>query len=205
MRADILALVVVLAAATAWAKETQTVHSRVWTDKYDRYFKKYTKRYFGPLFDWRWFKAQGIAESGLNPKARSRTGAVGIMQILPSTFREIKKKNPLIRNLYEPEWNIAAGIFYDRYLYRKWDDPVPTRDRLLLTFASYNAGYGAVLRAKKKAGADPPLFDKVEPFLPREARGYVRRILALKEEQKRRRLHGLEKYLAVEAHSSSGA
>jgi membrane-bound lytic murein transglycosylase F len=204
MRSWPLAVVLVLTATVVWAKEAPDVHSRVWTDKYDRYFKKYTKRYFGPLFDWRWFKAQGIAESGLNPKARSRTGAIGIMQILPSTFKEIKKKNPIVENLHEPEWNIAAGIFYDRYLYRKWDYPVPTRDRLLLTFASYNAGFGAVMRAKRKAGADPPLFERVEPFLPRQARNYVNRILALKQEQKRRRLHGLEKYLAGD-HSSSGA
>ncbi len=204
MRVWVSAAVLILVAAVAWAKEAPSVHSRVWTDKYDRYFRKYTKRYFGPLFDWRWFKAQGIAESGLNPRARSKTGAIGIMQILPSTFREIRKKNPLVKNLRDPEWNIAAGIFYDRHLYRKWDYPVPTRDRLLLAFASYNAGFGAVMRAKKKAGADPPLFERIEPFLPRQARGYVNRILALKQEQKRRRLHGLEKYLAG-GHSSSGA
>ena len=204
MPRGVLVCALVLLAAVAWAKEAPSVHSRVWTDRYDRYFRKYTKRYFGPLFDWRWFKAQGIVESGLNPKARSRTGAIGIMQILPSTFREIRKLNPVIENLYDPEWNIAAGIFYDRYLYRKWDYPVPTRDRLLLTFASYNAGFGAVMRAKKKAQADPPLFERLEPYLPKQARNYVSRILVLKREQRRRRLRGLEKYLAG-AQSSSGA
>ncbi len=204
MRTWMLAVALAGFAAAAWAKEAPSVHSRVWTDRYDRYFKKYTKRYFGPLFDWRWFKAQGIAESGLNPRARSKAGAVGIMQILPSTFKEIKKKNPIVKSLRDPEWNIAGGIFYDRYLYRSWDYPVPTRDRLLLTFASYNAGLGAVMRAKKRARAEPPLFEKVEPFLPKQARHYVNKILVLKREQRRRRLHGLEKYLAG-AHSSSGA
>ena len=54
-------------------------------DDYDRLFRKYTKHYFGPHFDWRWFKAQGIAESGLRPNAHSSAGAKGIMQILPAT------------------------------------------------------------------------------------------------------------------------
>ena len=54
--------------------------------RYDDYFKKYSKRYFGAPFDWRFFKAQGMAESELNARARSFVGARGIMQLMPSTF-----------------------------------------------------------------------------------------------------------------------
>src|SRR5919201_1404990 len=52
--------------------------------RYDGVFRKYTKRYFGAGFDWRYFKAQGMAESQLNPTARSWVGARGIMQLMPS-------------------------------------------------------------------------------------------------------------------------
>ena len=89
-----------------------------WPTKYDQYFKKYSKRYFGPNVDWRWFKAQGIAESALQDKALSPVGAKGVMQIMPSTFAEIRRKNPQFINIDEPRWNIAAGIYYNRYLYR---------------------------------------------------------------------------------------
>ena len=51
--------------STVFALNDHTVHSDNWTDEYDRHFKKYSKRYFGPLFDWHWFKAQSIAESNL--------------------------------------------------------------------------------------------------------------------------------------------
>ena len=83
-----------------------------WTDKYDRYFKKYAKHYFGAGFDWRWFKAQGIAESGLRAGAVSPAGAKGIMQIIPTTFEEIRAKNPHFRNIDDPQWNIAAVIYF---------------------------------------------------------------------------------------------
>jgi membrane-bound lytic murein transglycosylase F len=81
-----------------------------WTRKYDKHFKKYAKHYFGPGTDWRWFKAQAIAESNLRPSAKNPSGATGIMQILPSTFREIRETNPHFASLREPRWNIAAGI-----------------------------------------------------------------------------------------------
>jgi soluble lytic murein transglycosylase-like protein len=51
------------------------------SERYDPTFRKYTKRYFGPAFDWRLFKAQAIAESNLNVGARSPVGARGIMQL----------------------------------------------------------------------------------------------------------------------------
>ena len=46
------------------ASEIPNVSDRYWTRKYDPYFRKYSKRFFGPAIDWQWFKAQGFAESG---------------------------------------------------------------------------------------------------------------------------------------------
>ena len=62
--------------------------------KYDDYFRKYSKRFFGIGFDWRFFKAQALAESNLVPDVQSRVGAIGLMQLMPSTFQEIQTENP---------------------------------------------------------------------------------------------------------------
>lgn len=166
----------------AIAAVTGGVEHKRWPDTYDSYFKKYAKHYFGPLVDWRWFKAQGIAESGLDPKARSSAGAKGIMQILPSTYAEIKAKNPHFTSLEQPRWNIAAGIYYDRMLYRKWQQGIPTEDRLSFAFASYNAGYGNVRKAYRRAEealGELREWAQVAPFVPGQTRHYVRRIARL--------------------------
>ena len=154
------------------------VHSGRWTDKYDRHFKKYRKRYFWPLFDWHWFKAQAIAESGLDDDAKSHVGATGLMQIMPDTFTEISKKNPHFAKLESPHWNIAAGIYYDRMLYRKFKNTAE-QDKLYLTFASYNAGYGRILNASKRTDSKEKNWDELKKYLPKETRGYVRRIRKL--------------------------
>ncbi len=128
------------------AGNKEHVRSRHWSRDYDHHFQKYSKRYFGPNFDWEWFKAQAIAESGLNPQAKSGTGARGLMQILPSTYAEIRKANPYFSHINDPRWNIAAGIYYDRYLYSSWTE-IPENERLMFAFGSYNAGLGGMLNA----------------------------------------------------------
>ncbi|MES9940017.1 MAG: transglycosylase SLT domain-containing protein [Candidatus Thiodiazotropha sp. 6PLUC2] len=156
-----------------------------WSDRYDDYFRKYTKHYFGPHIDWHWFKAQGIAESGLRPGASSPAGAKGIMQILPGTYAEIKEDNPHFTHIDEPRWNIAAGVYYDRMLYRKWKKGLPTEERLAFALASYNAGYGNVLRAYRKAKkteGEVKNWIQVESHAPGETRHYVRRIKKLMRE-----------------------
>lgn len=162
-------------------KTDKHVRDKQWTKKYDQFFKKYAKHYFGPHVDWHWFKAQGIAESNLNPDAKSAVGALGIMQIMPATYKEILKKNPYLPETNEPRWNIAAGIFYDRMLYRKWKKKktISTSERLSFSFASYNAGYGGVLRAYKRASkkhGDVKKWQQVESYAPGETRFYVKRI-----------------------------
>lgn len=118
--------------------------------KYDRYFRKYSKRFFGKSFDWRWFKAQAIVESNLRPRSKSTQRAKGIMQLVPSTLREVGRNYPKLRScIYCPKWNIAAGIAYNRHLWKKWKKISFFHNRLRFTFASYNAGYSTIRQAQK--------------------------------------------------------
>jgi membrane-bound lytic murein transglycosylase F len=154
--------------------------------KYDDTFKKYSKRFFGPGFDWRLFKAQGIAESQLSPNAMSRVGARGIMQLMPSTFKEIKSKNPDFTSVDDPEWNIGSGIYYDRTLYMSWKEIEGEAEKLSFTFGSYNAGRGTILKAQSKAKTDSldhtswesisDVAHKVPKWRYKETLNYVERI-----------------------------
>lgn len=156
---------------------------------YDDTFRKYSKRFFGPGYDWRIFKAQALAESNLSPGARSWVGARGIMQLMPTTFLEIQSKNPEFENINDPEWNIAAGIMYNRALYKLLDDHDVERERHNFMFASYNAGRGRILKAKEIAeteNLDPKVWRNIEPIAPKvpkwrytETFGYVRKIDSL--------------------------
>jgi soluble lytic murein transglycosylase-like protein len=131
------------------AAEIPEVTDRHWTRKYDQYFRKYSKRFFGPAIDWHWFKAQGIAESGLRENARSWVNAKGIMQLMPRTFADLKNKNPELSNVMEPRWNIAAGIYYDSTLFSKWQEDRHFLDSMRFMLGSYNAGFSTILRAQK--------------------------------------------------------
>jgi membrane-bound lytic murein transglycosylase MltF len=160
--------------------------------KFDPYFNKYAKRFFGPGFDWRYFKAQAVAESRLIAGARSHVGAVGVMQLMPATFKEIRKKNPVIKGTREqPRWNIAAGIYYDRLIWRVWKAERSFEDRLKFTFGAYNAGKANVFKAQARAeskGLNPNVWASIIETLPlvtgshsRETIGYVRKIEKIKE------------------------
>ena len=177
----------VLTHASAQAAPAQ---GRVDADRYDDIFRKYSKRYFGIGVDWRWFKAQGMAESDLTPTARSRVGARGIMQLMPSTYQEIRSAVPHFGRIDDPEWNIAAGILFDRDLWRRWSPDIPESERWPFTFAAYNAGPGPILRARQAAAARQwdhsawPVIERVAPDIARwryaETLDYVRRIQANK-------------------------
>lgn len=174
--------VLVLAAADREPGQEPGVRDKSWSTKYDRHFRKYSKHYFGPHVDWRWFKAQAISESNLDPKARGPAGGRGIMQVLPSTYKEITTKNPHLRNIDEPKWNIAAGIYYDRQMYRRWNRDLPFRERLAFAFGSYNAGPGRISKAYKRARNEHEQvreWDQVAPHAPGITRHYVRRIRRL--------------------------
>jgi soluble lytic murein transglycosylase-like protein len=158
------------------------------TDRYDDTFRKYSQRFFGPGFDWRVFKAQAMAESNIDMNAKSWVGARGIMQLMPSTFSEIRSKNPEIQSINKPEWNIAAGIYYDRQRWKQWTEQQGEHSSQPFMFGSYNAGRGTLLRAQDVAKVrilDPAIWLSimtVAPDVPRwreqETLAYVERIEA---------------------------
>ena len=92
-------------------------------------------------------------ESGYQPRARSNKGAMGLMQLMPSTARQYNVRNP-----YDPRANIGAGVKHLKSLIDRWG--------VELALAAYNAGEGAVKK-----------FNGIPPY--RETRDYVRRILSL--------------------------
>ena len=92
-------------------------------------------------------------ESNYKPKARSRRGAMGLMQLMPSTAKEYNVRNP-----FDPKANLEAGIKRLKSLIDRWG--------VELALAAYNAGEGAVMK-----------FNGVPPY--RETRDYVARILGL--------------------------
>lgn len=154
--------------------------------RYDATFKRYSKRFFSAAFDWRWFKAQGMAESNLDSAATSWVGARGIMQLMPATYAEIRSHQPGFGTIDDPEWNIAAGIYYNRQLWRRWSPRVSDEERLPFVFGSYNAGEGTIARAAATArstDAETPTWGAIEQVAPRvprwryrETLGYVRKI-----------------------------
>jgi membrane-bound lytic murein transglycosylase F len=158
-------------------------------DRFDDQFRKYSKRYFGVGFDWRLFKAQGMAESNLDSAAKSWVGARGIMQLMPNTFHEISSKNPEMSRIDDPEWNIAAGIYYDRILWQLWAADSVQDHRREFMLASYNAGRGTIRKAQAMARRDSldhrawPSIERIAPKVDRwrysETLGYVRRIDSL--------------------------
>jgi membrane-bound lytic murein transglycosylase F len=181
-------------AANALSKAAEAKARKKATDRYDPAFQKYTKRYFGVGFDWHPFKAQGMAESDLTPTARSRVGARGIMQLMPSTFQVIQSARPNFKSIDDPDHNIAAGIMHDRYLWTLYPS-APGEERMRFMFAAYNAGEGTIKRARTtavKENLDAELWPSVEAVAPKvkpwryqETLGYVKKI-----DQNRAKLKG---------------
>ncbi len=117
-------------------------------------FRKYGEQYG---FDYLALAAQAYQESGLEQKKRSHRGAVGVMQILPSTARS---KHVGIKDISKVENNIHAGTKYLAFLRdRYFSDPeIKEDERMAFTWAAYNAGPAKVQKMRNKAkkmGLDP--------------------------------------------------
>jgi membrane-bound lytic murein transglycosylase MltF len=141
-------------------------------------FRKYSDRY---KVDFLLMAAQGYQESGLDQNARSRVGAIGVMQIMPETGKSLK-----VGDITKLEPNIHAGVKYMRSLRDRnfENEPMDDLNKALFTFAAYNAGPGRVgrLRAEaEKRGLNPNVwFGNVEQIaserIGRETVTYVANI-----------------------------
>jgi soluble lytic murein transglycosylase-like protein len=135
--------------------------------------------------DWRWAKAQGVQESGLDAAICSPAGACGVMQVMPATWQEIERAMGW-RNVspFSAHHNIFGGTYYQARMDRIWSG----RDRSVfeaqeLGHASYNAGPGSILASQAACG-DALLWLDIAPCLPavtgaanaRQTTDYVRNI-----------------------------
>ncbi len=132
------------------------------------FFKKYAGQYD---FDWLMVAALAYQESRIDQRARSSAGAIGVMQVLPSTAAD---PNVRIPNIEELESNIHAGVKYLRFLRNRYfeKEPMDEANKTLFTFAAYNAGPAKVTRLRKQAqqaGLDPNVwFRNVEVIAARK-------------------------------------
>ena len=195
-----------------YVKDYKSIKNALGTEDLERFkrvahlFEKYGEQYG---IDYLLVTAQGYQESGLNQDAKSRVGAIGIMQLLPTTAAD---RNVGIEDISDAESNIHAGVKYLNFLRSYYfDDPQIDRfNQTLLAMAAYNAGPGRVkgLRAKaEKQGYDPNIwFDNVEIIaaqeIGRETVQYVANILKyyvgyrLSVQQKLKRVEDIEKLKA---------
>ena len=122
-------------AAHEWKKFKETI----------AFFEKYGQQYG---FDHLMLAAQGYQESRLDQRARSRVGAIGIMQIMPATGKELK-----VGDIRNTESNVHGGAKYMRLLFDQYfkDANFDEQNRALFAFASYNAGPGRIAKVRAEA------------------------------------------------------
>jgi membrane-bound lytic murein transglycosylase MltF len=110
-------------------------------------FRKYGKTYD---MDFLLMMAQGYQESRLDHTAKSHVGAVGVMQIMPATGKELA-----VGDIKQLEPNINGGVKYMRKLMDTYfkDDQIDPLNKGLMTFASYNAGPGKIRQLRRETAA----------------------------------------------------
>jgi membrane-bound lytic murein transglycosylase MltF len=108
-------------------------------------FRKYGDQYG---MDWMLMAAQGYQESRLDQGARSAAGAVGVMQVLPATGRQLG-----VGDVTKLDPNIHAGVKYIRFMIDQYfkDEPMTDLDKGLFAFASYNAGPARIRQLRSEA------------------------------------------------------
>lgn len=123
-------------------------------------FRKYAAQY---NVDYLLMMAEGFQESSLNQQAKSKVGAVGIMQLMPATGEQMK-----VGDINQLDSNVHAGVKYIRFMVDKYfaNEPMTDTNKLLFAFAAYNAGPGRVHALRMEAaqkGLDPNVWiDNVE-------------------------------------------
>ena len=110
-------------------------------------FKKYGAEY---NVDYLLMAAQGYQESTLDHDVRSPVGAIGVMQVMPPTGKELK-----VGDITQIEPNIHAGVKYMRFMMDQYfkDEPMDNLNKGLMTFAAYNAGPGRLRQLRREAQA----------------------------------------------------
>ena len=113
-------------------------------------FKTYGRQYD---FDWLLLAAQGYQESGLDQNKRSHVGAIGVMQVLPTTASDARVN---INDIDKLENNVHAGVKYLRFVMDEYfkDEKIPRREKFLFAIASYNAGPAKIARLRKQAATE---------------------------------------------------
>jgi membrane-bound lytic murein transglycosylase MltF len=123
-------------------------------------FRNYSGKYD---LDFLLMMAQGYQESRLDQKAKSQVGAVGVMQVMPATGKELA-----VGDIHQMDPNIHAGVKYIRFMIDKYykDEPMDRINKGLFTFASYNAGPARIRGLRQEAarrGLNPNVwFNNVE-------------------------------------------
>jgi membrane-bound lytic murein transglycosylase MltF len=145
------------------AKFAKDAASREELAKFERtvdFFRKFGDKY---ELEYLLMMAQGYQESQLNQEARSPRGAIGVMQVMPATGKELD-----VGDIRQIEPNIHAGVKYIRSMMNEFfaDEPMDTLNKGLFTFASYNAGPGRIAQLRQLAASrwlDPNIwFNNVE-------------------------------------------
>ena len=143
-----------------FAKQATSAAERVKLERTMALFRKYGDQY---SVDYLLMAAQGYQESQLNHNARSRAGAVGVMQLMPATGKAMK-----VGDIRKLDPNIHAGVKYIRFMMDQYyrEAPMGRLDRGLFAFASYNAGPTRINQLRQRAarrGLDPnKWFNNVE-------------------------------------------
>jgi membrane-bound lytic murein transglycosylase MltF len=123
-------------------------------------FRKYGAQY---NLDWMLMAAQGYQESRLDQSAKSHVGAIGVMQVMPATGKELN-----VGDITKVDPNIHAGVKYIRFMIDRYfaGEPMDDLNKGLFAFAAYNAGPGRVRQLRREAtarGLNPNVwFDNVE-------------------------------------------
>jgi membrane-bound lytic murein transglycosylase MltF len=123
-------------------------------------FRRYSDQYG---LDYLLMVAQGYQESRLDHNARSHVGAIGVMQVMPATGKELA-----VGDITQLEPNIHAGVKYIRQMMDRYyaKEPMTDVNKILFTFASYNAGPARIRSMRQEAtkrGLDPNVwFNNVE-------------------------------------------
>ncbi len=146
--------------STKWAKAATSREELEKFEKTVELFRKYGDKYD---VEYLLLMAQGYQESELNQSARSQVGAIGVMQVMPATGKDMR-----VGDINQIEPNIHAGVKFLRAMMNEYyaNEPMDPFNKGLFTFAAYNAGPGRIRGLRKLAaerGLNPNVwFNNVE-------------------------------------------